>query len=119
MKKQFFSKRQILILGVAALSRSVVLAQTNPPALTTGTNATVAPTATNTVSAAGATNVTQLPTTTVYGSLEAGQRQIVPSLGATVYTQSKEQIESLPAGENASFNEILLFTPGMAQDSAV
>lgn len=65
------------------------------------------------------TNVVQLEGTTVIGKLDAARQQIVPELGATEYSVSKEQIQALPQGENATLNSVLLRTPGMAQDSAV
>ena len=52
------------------------------------------------------------------GKLDVARNQIVPDLGATTYTLSKEQIATLPQGENAPFNQVLLRAPGMAQDSA-
>src|SRR5271165_5544227 len=67
---------------------------------------------------ASGTNVTKLEPVTVVGKLDVARNQIVPDLGATTYTLSKDQIEALPQGENASFNQVLLRTPGMAQDSA-
>ena len=73
---------------------------------------------TNTASTDGGTNVTKLETVTVVGRLDVARNQILPDLGATVYGISVEQIKALPGGENASFNEVLLRAPGMAQDSA-
>ena len=64
------------------------------------------------------TNVVKLAPTTVVGKLDVARDQIVPELGATVYNVSKEQIQALPEGENASLNQVLLRAPGMAQDSA-
>ena len=69
-------------------------------------------------SSGGGTNVVQLEPTTVVGKLDVAREQIVPELGATMYTIDKTQIQSLPAGENASVNEILLQAPGTAQDAA-
>ncbi|MGD0615412.1 MAG: hypothetical protein ABSA69_08245, partial [Verrucomicrobiota bacterium] len=66
----------------------------------------------------GTTNVTKLENVTVFGKLDQARNQIVPDLGATVYTVSKDQIAAQPQGENAPFNQVLLRAPGMAQDSA-
>lgn len=97
-----------------------VLAQTNPPPATAQTNPPPSLARTNAPPATASSNkVTQLPTTTVVGNLNLKQSEILPSIGATVYPQTKETIEALPSGENALLNEVLLFTPGMAQDSAV
>ena len=53
----------------------------------------------------------------VIGGLDVAREQIVPSLGATSYGISAEQIEILPQGENTPFNQVLLRAPGTAQDS--
>src|SRR5258705_13271537 len=71
---------------------------------------------TNAVSKAG-TNVTVLEPTVVIGRLDVAREQIVPSLGATSYGISAEQIATLPQGENTPFNQVLLRAPGTAQDS--
>jgi hypothetical protein len=76
------------------------------------------PAVTNPPTAGTSTNVTQLENMTVVGKLNVARNQIVPDLGATVYQMDKAQIQTLPGGESAAFNEVLLRTPGMAQDSA-
>ena len=68
--------------------------------------------------AGGSTNVVTLAPTTVVGKLDVARNQIVPDLGATTYTVSQAQIAALPGGDNAPFNQVLLRTPGMVQDSA-
>ncbi len=62
-------------------------------------------------------NTTDLGNITVLGKLEEARSQIAPNLGATAYTVDKTQIEQEPQGANAPFNQILLRTPGVAQDS--
>ncbi len=74
--------------------------------------------ATNADASVGSTNVTQLGNITVVGQLDKARDQIIPDLGATAHTFSKEQIETLSQGANAPFNEIILRAPGVAQDSA-
>ena len=64
------------------------------------------------------TNVVKLAPTTVVGKLDVAREQILPELGATEYTVSKEQIQALPQGENTSVNQVLLRAPGTAEDSA-
>jgi outer membrane receptor protein involved in Fe transport len=64
------------------------------------------------------TNVTKLENVTVVGKLDVARNQIVPDLGATVYTQTADQIALQPQGQNAPFNQVLLRAPGMAQDSS-
>jgi outer membrane cobalamin receptor len=70
----------------------------------------------NPISDSSSTNVTKLETVDVFGKLEAAREQIVPSLGATSYGISKEQIETLPQGENSALNQVILRAPGVAQD---
>jgi outer membrane receptor protein involved in Fe transport len=80
---------------------------------------------TNNVSAANtgvsdnSTNVANLGNITVIGRLDQARNQIIPDLGATAHTFSKEQIQTLSQGANAPFNEVILRAPGVAQDSAV
>jgi outer membrane receptor protein involved in Fe transport len=80
---------------------------------------------TNMVSAANAgktdssTNVANLGNITVIGKLDKARDQIIPDLGATAHTFTKEQIQTLSQGANAPFNEVILRAPGVAQDSAV
>jgi outer membrane receptor protein involved in Fe transport len=111
-----------VILLVSAACGGVAIAQTNnppvPPASPPGGNSTnIVNSSTNVVGSS--TNVVKLAPTTVVGKLDVARNQIVPDLGATVYTINEAQIAALPQGENAPFNTILLATPGMAQDSAV
>src|SRR5689334_13136725 len=46
------------------------------------------------------TNVVKLTPTTVVGKLDVAREQILPELGATVYTIDKSQIQVVPGGEN-------------------
>ncbi len=70
-----------------------------------------------TAGSGGSTNSTQLQDVTVFGKLDTARNQILPALGASSYSISKEQIANLPGGANASFNSVLLTTPSMAEDS--
>ncbi len=95
------------VISVAALScGGTTLAQTNNVA------------ATNAGASGSSTNVTQLGNITVVGKLDKARDTIIPDLGATAHTFSKEQIETLSQGANAPFNEVILRAPGVAQDSA-
>ncbi len=60
---------------------------------------------------------TQLNTVVVSGKLDEARNQIVPSLGGTKYTIDNAQINDQSQGANASFNQVLLRAPGVAQDS--
>ncbi|HEY2329930.1 MAG TPA: TonB-dependent receptor, partial [Verrucomicrobiae bacterium] len=70
------------------------------------------------VNSGSSTNVTDLGNTTVVGKLDEARSQIVPNLGATAYTQTKEQIEASSQGGNAPFSQVILRSPGVAQDNA-
>ncbi|HTA31609.1 MAG TPA: hypothetical protein VK731_14040, partial [Candidatus Cybelea sp.] len=89
--------RQILSLAVAcaSLASGHVLGQaTNAPAKT---------------------NV--LDTVTVEGQLNAARSSILTSVGGTSYTINSEAILNEAQGNNASFNQLLLRAPGVAEDS--
>ena len=100
------------VISLAALScGETVLAQTNT-VVVTGVSTNVVTTA------SGSTNITQLGNLTVIGQLNRARSQILPDLGATAYTHTAEQIESQSQGDNAPFNQVILRSPGVAQDSA-
>ncbi|HWB58116.1 MAG TPA: TonB-dependent receptor [Chthoniobacteraceae bacterium] len=50
-------------------------------------------------------------------SLDVSRNEIQPSLGATKYTVTQDQIEDQSQGDNAPINQTLLRFPGVAQDS--
>ena len=54
----------------------------------------------------------------VTGQLDTARESIVPSLGATSYEITRQQIETISQGANAPFTQILLRAPGVAGDSA-
>jgi outer membrane receptor protein involved in Fe transport len=49
--------------------------------------------------------------------LEAAREQIEPALGASSYTIPQALIANLPGGSNARLSQVVLQTPGVAQDS--
>jgi outer membrane receptor protein involved in Fe transport len=49
--------------------------------------------------------------------LDAARDAIQPDTGASTYTIPDTVIQQLPGGQNASFNEVVLQMPGVAQDS--
>jgi outer membrane receptor protein involved in Fe transport len=66
------------------------------------------------------TNITKLTTVTVVGSVSEPARDQIPlSIGTSSYAIDQSQISAQSQGENASFNQLLLRAPGVAQDSAV
>ncbi|HVR84772.1 MAG TPA: TonB-dependent receptor [Planctomycetota bacterium] len=59
---------------------------------------------------------TQLKDVEVIEQLNQARNQIVPDLGATTYTLSRDNIETLPMGLDAPFNQVILRMPGVAAD---
>ena len=100
-------------------NRRVYLAVISSVALSCGGTALAQ---TNSVPAANAgsgssTNVTDLGNVTVVGQLDQARNQILPDLGASAYTISKDQIAALSQGGNAPMSDILLRAPGVVQDN--
>jgi outer membrane receptor protein involved in Fe transport len=60
---------------------------------------------------------TQLNEVDVIGKLDQARNSIQPSLGATDYSIASDQINDQAQGSNASFNQVLLRAPGVAEDS--
>ena len=105
------------VISLAALSCSgTVSAQTD--SVTLG-NVPARDNSTNVVNAGSSTNVTELGNITVVGKLDQARSQILPNLGASVYTHTQDQIESQSQGDNAPLNQIILRSPGVVQDSAM
>src|SRR5579863_6825860 len=49
--------------------------------------------------------------------LNRARASIQPQVGASTYTVTQVQIEALPAGQNTALNQVVLQSPGVAQDS--
>ena len=79
------------------------------------TNAVLA--AANSVPSETSTNVANLGNITVVGQLDRARSQILPNLGATAYSQTKEQIETASQGGNAPISQVILRAPGVVQDN--
>jgi len=58
-----------------------------------------------------------LPEVEVVGRLDQVRQEIVPSLGATVYTIDQEAIGGLTQGDNIPFGKLVLRFPGVSQDA--
>jgi outer membrane receptor protein involved in Fe transport len=100
--------RRILSLALAcgSMASGAVLGQsTNVPA----GSSTNAP--------AGTNNVTTLNTVTVEGQLNEARAVIVTEIGASAYSIDSVAIQNEAQGNNASFNQVLLRAPGVAEDS--
>jgi len=89
--------RQILSVALAcgSMTSNLALGQTN-----------TAPSATNVLDAV-----------TVEGQLNQARSSILTSVGATAYTIDSQAILNEAQGNNASFNQLLLRAPGVAEDS--
>jgi len=68
--------------------------------------------------ASSSTPPIQMQEVTVVGQLDQARQQIVPDLGATVYTIDQHDIQDLSQGENIPFSKLVLRFPGVSQDSA-
>ena len=66
---------------------------------------------------AGTTSITLDTIEIISQELNAARLQIQPSLGASTYYFGSEALETIPQGENAPLNQVLLQMPGVAQDS--
>ena len=51
-------------------------------------------------------------------AFNAARENIFPKIGVTTYELSREDIDALPQGANASLDKVLLQAPGVTQDSA-
>src|ERR1700726_3969839 len=110
----------IFLLYLFDICPFYALAQTGPSpspdsAITGGTqaNQNQATTASGQASQSG----TELNQVIVVGQLDQARDQIVPYLGATKYSIGQQQIQTQSQGESASFNQVILRAPGVAQDS--
>ncbi len=88
------------VIGLVAAFSGLSQAQTNTPPIS-----------------GSATNVTQLGETTVVGKLDEARNKIAGSLGANDYSVGPEQIAATPGGASSQFNQVMLRTPGVSQDS--
>jgi outer membrane receptor protein involved in Fe transport len=94
--------------GVAPPATTAAVATPSPGAAAT-------PAAQPVISSQAVAN--RLANITVTSELDQQRDQIAPPLGATTYTQGAKQIDSVPGGENASFQQVLLRAPGVVADS--
>ena len=107
MRRDLTGLAIILAAALASLAAlPVALAQAPPPPTpTTPADQTVPP----------AQN--PLSITVIAKQLEEGRLTIQPSLGASTYQFTPNVISSVPLGEQAPLNQVLLRAPGVAQDS--
>ena len=117
----------LLLGGIAApLTAEHAAAQSAAAAVTPGAQAGAVATfgtgpATNAANAVSSDAGTAAPAPaediTVRANLDRLRSQIEPDLGATAYDLTRSSIETIPQGDNAPLNQVLLQAPGVAQDS--
>ncbi len=90
------------------------LAQTTPNPPATAPAVPAGPAASDTTDEP----VVKLDNFVVTDQLDRARESIMPSLGASTFTIDSAQIQLLPLGDNAPFNQLILRAPGVAQDSA-
>jgi hypothetical protein len=119
MKLQF-----IFVFYVLALSSFVATGRSSPNASSTaGVTQAVPPNqASGSVGLPGADSAnngssSELNQVIVTGNLDQVRDQIVPYLGATKYTIGSQLLQTQSQGDSASFNQVILRAPGVAQDS--
>ena len=116
-----------VILSAALACGGQAVAQTNTAAGSNGGLTPLAPVipalnpgaTTNAVASSGTTNVANLGNVTVVGHLNQARNQILTSIGATSYTHTAADIQAQSQGENAPLSQVILRSPGVAEDSAV
>jgi outer membrane receptor protein involved in Fe transport len=94
------SRRGLTVLAVSLLFPPVALAQSEPAAVPGTTEGAVS-----------------LDLDIIAKQLDIARNQIQPSLGASVYSFSRQSIEAMPQGDSAPLNQVILQAPGVAQDS--
>ena len=75
------------------------------------------PTTQSAIPGGQATTPGELGNVVITSDLDRDRDQIAPPLGANTYTIGPKQIESTPSGENATFQQVLLRSPGVVEDS--
>ncbi len=68
--------------------------------------------------AQGTNAVTDLGQVTVVGNVERTPNVVLPDTGVTAYIHTAQQIENQSQGDDAPFDQVILRSPGVAQDSA-
>ncbi len=66
---------------------------------------------------AGTATITLETLEVISQQLDSARLQIQPSLGASTYYFGPEALETIPQGENAPLNQVMLQMPAVAQDS--
>jgi outer membrane receptor protein involved in Fe transport len=67
----------------------------------------------------GAPNAAQAALDRKMQVMDQSRENLLPKVGASSYTLSRQAIETLPQGDNASIDKVILQIPGISYDSAV
>jgi outer membrane receptor protein involved in Fe transport len=67
---------------------------------------------------ANATTAAQAALDAKMGSLDQARNNLLPKIGASTYTISRQAIENLPQGDNTPIDKVILQMPGVSYDSA-
>lgn len=120
-RKRYGERCRAVVVLVALSCSGAATAQTNDGAnvVLTPLAPMISPVPTNNVESSEPTNVANLGNVTVVGQLNQARSQILTEVGATAYTHTAQQIVSQSQGENAPLSQVILRSPGVAQDSAV
>ncbi|MDP9172355.1 MAG: TonB-dependent receptor [Planctomycetota bacterium] len=106
-----------IALGGAAHAAPTTNPTTQPSNLVPEPTVADLPTTTQVAPSGGGIPTGTLSRVEVTSDLDVARDQISPPLGATVYTIGPDQIQRVPQGENAPFQQVLLRAPGVVEDS--
>src|SRR5437016_4337128 len=104
-------------IGLSAIAILPILNTSNAQPTTNPASKNENPLTLQTPPQSPAIPTSQLGKVVVTSDLDIARAQIAPSLGASTYTQTPAQIQNIPGGENAPFQQVLLRAPGVVQDS--
>ena len=113
MKKLAIYSLTTCLWLASTVGASAQMSATNISTLTT-TNQTDRPNQNNTTNSPATIRLPEIVVTSK--ALDLSREQIVPSLGATKYTLTSDQIDVQSQGENAAFDQTLYRFPGVVQD---
>jgi outer membrane receptor protein involved in Fe transport len=105
------------MLAICGMPNNIVLAQpTTRPTSSTSPTTNVAPAP---PAPEGGAEPGQLGKVVVTSESELDKERdmIAPSLGAATYTIGPDQIQNIPGGSNAPFQQVLIRAPGVVEDS--
>src|SRR5262249_17643646 len=101
MPKRFLADRRVLLaLSLLPVLSAPAFAQTPAPPTPTESDGSVS-----------------LELDIIAKQLDVARQQIQPTLGASTYPFTRDAIQTMPQGDDAPFNQVILQAPGVTQDS--